>query len=110
MIDSLSHFERSLCLRALLHSVQTNTGDGFHNHDQCHAAYVVGEHDLDNDFGDSPEDNTLYKLLLDLSKWADEHCSDFRREELIFSWGDFCKMAVAGYQANPRREWPAKAK
>ena len=108
MIDSLEHSERSLVLRALIHSVRTNTGDGFRNHDQCHPAYAVSDGSVQ--FGDSPQLNSLYKLMLELSQWVQEHPTDFQREDLILSWDDFCKMAVLGYQSNPQKTWPLKSK
>lgn len=83
---------------ALTHAIKTNSGIGFHNADQGHPFYVAGTDGgrvFSND-ADSPETNSLYKMLHALSEdyggtWGPR----------IDSWESFCTLAYESYK-NPK--------
>jgi hypothetical protein len=81
---------------ALIHAIKTNSGIGFHNRDQGHPAYVIGASDGTRDrdtWGDSPDRNSLYKMLLDLSEtYGKSHGIQ------ITNWRSFCLLAYESYQ------------
>ena len=100
-IDSLEPLDRYVLYTALLHAVESNSGIGFCNSDQGHLAYRVGAKEGKFDYesyGDSPERNRLFKMMHALSVRMNEDAESFDSTlELIFSWQDFCRIAVTAY-------------
>lgn len=98
MFESFGFSERYLIYRALLDRIRTCWGHGFLNNDQGHLAYRFGCKNEWNykTWGDSPEHNTLYKMMNELSKSLKD-CGDFRQNDFIFSWADFCRIATSAY-------------
>ena len=100
MFESFDDSQRWLLLTALVDRVRANWGKGFHNNDQGHPAYRGGcMEEIDfKTWGDSPEHNTLYKMMKELSESLKDY-PDILPEDLIFSWKDFCKMATEAYKS-----------
>ncbi len=95
-------FEKQLLYRGLLSLVQSNSGFGFCNNDQGHPAYAIGrdgKFDYDQ-WGDSPDRNTLFKLMHTLSVELSEAEIDSSSEigDYVFSWADFCILAYSAYE------------
>ena len=65
MISAPTEWEKHLIFEALVRMIKSNAGTGFHNDDQGHPAYTLGaKGEVDPVAGgDSPEENTLFKLL-----------------------------------------------
>lgn len=86
----------SIIYDALIHSIDTNSGIGFHNNDQGHIAYLTGAKDGSHDYeqwGDSPENNRLFKMLVCLSgDRGDSHSAQIR------NWREFCERAYNAYR------------
>ena len=81
---------------ALIHAIKTNSGIGFYNNDQGHPAYLMGAADGRRDeqtWGDSPERNRLYKMLVALSETFGRSCG-----VQIVNWRSFCQLAYESYQ------------
>lgn len=98
MFDDLTYFEKRLLYAGLLSLVQKNEGAGFCNNDQGHPAYVVGASGNINyeTLGDSPEHNRLFQMMHQLSVSLNEQEEDSpTATEYVFSWGDFCRIAVS---------------
>ncbi len=96
------HYRRTI-YQSLLNSVRTNTGIGFHDHDQGHLAAYLHSSALKPGVDKStgwPEYNELYIMMKELSDSLKD-CEDFEANDLITCWTDFCLMAVEGY--NKRR-------
>jgi hypothetical protein len=98
---SLDFSEKQMVYLGLLSLVKSNSGVGFANRDQGHPAYVVGRngtHDYAQ-WGDSPERNTLFKMMHSLSVELSEAEIDGSSEisEYVFSWADFCALAYEAY-------------
>jgi len=53
----------------------------------------------DYNFGDSPERNSMYQMLKELSESLKD-CDDFRPEDFIHSWNDFCRIARHAYETH----------
>jgi len=102
MFEHLSTSEQALIYRGLLILVKSNSGYGFHNHEQGSPAYAVGrDGTIDYDtFGDSPSSNRLFKMMheltLVLSKGDEDGSSEIG--EWIYCWADFCRLAYAAYE------------
>ena len=107
MFESLSPSERSLIYEVLLHAVKSNSGIGFANTDQGHPAYRVGrdgKYDYQA-FGDSPERNSLFRMMHELSVSANETDESFTSSgDLVFSWADFCRLATDAYAQHQGKE------
>lgn len=83
-----------LIYSALIYSIRSNTGDGFHNGDQGHVAYWHGADTGKGGHGDDPESNTLFQTLREI-------CANYRLpDELpkVTTWKDFCQLAVESYK------------
>jgi hypothetical protein len=94
--------EKQLLYQGLVCLVRNNTGYGFVNNDQRHPAYEIGrkgDYDYEN-WGDSPEDNSLFKMMhtlsVSLSKAEIDESSEI--QDYIFCWADFCSMAYEAYE------------
>ena len=49
-------------------------------------------------YGDDPDRNRLFKMMHSLSLSLNEHESEHpTTTEYIFSWSDFCRIAVSAY-------------
>ena len=102
MFENLDSIDQFLIYGALLNSIRTNCGHGFINSDQGHLAYRCGANgDIlsHGTIGDHPERNRLYKMMRELSDALKDH-PELRRSDLVFSWQDFCKIAIDAYE-NP---------
>ncbi len=100
--ESLSFFEKQLLYQGLLALVKSNSGLGFANSDQGHPAYAIGREGK-FDFwmwGDSPEHNSLFKLMHSLSVELCIAEIDGKPEisDYVFSWSDFCHLAFEAYE------------
>lgn len=99
-----THSERRLIYLGLLTLVKSNSGYGFCNGEQGHAAYVVGRSGKwdYNTWGDSPEHNMLFKMMHTLSVSLVDSELDGSSEvsEYVFSWSDFCNIAHTAYEEN----------
>ncbi len=78
----------SVCFRALVEMIKSNSGVGFLNADQGHPAYAAGRRG-EIVHGDSPEDNCLFKLLQQFAPEHHEQIQDLR------TWPKFCSFAFA---------------
>jgi hypothetical protein len=100
MFETLHPLERHLVYETLLHAIKTNSGLGCANADQGHPAYRSGR-DGNSDyqtFGDSPERNTLFKMMHELSILMNEQDESFRgTPDYVFSWADFCRLVTNAY-------------
>jgi len=102
--------EKEYTYRGLKSLIESGSGVGFHNADMGHPAYVLGAsgQTLKDDWGDSPEENLLYKMLSQLSK----ELKKAGIEELRYvwwydfsEWKDFCKFAVEIYNKKRRKTY-----
>ena len=66
MFEQLSHLQMIVLYEALIHAMRTNSGIGFYNNNQGHAAYRMGASgSIDSQtWGDSPEENELFQWYL----------------------------------------------
>ena len=76
--------------------VKSNSGIGFHNSDQGHPDYLDGRDGEIDKRHDNPDRNSLYQLMRELSETLKDS-TEFRREDLILKWSDFCKMTTDSY-------------
>lgn len=103
MFASFEFGQRYVLYTALLQMVRSCSGTGFHNLDQGHPAYRLGcSGKADRPaMGDAPENNDLYGMMRELSESLRD-CKDFRREDFVFSWADFCQMATKAWDEHHR--------
>ena len=107
MFESLSYLDQFMVYEGLLGLVNSNSGIGFNNADQGHPAYVMGSKGvIDYDaWGDEPERNRLFKMMHQLSVSLNEHESENpTTTEYVFSWTDFCRIAMNAYNTHKRNE------
>lgn len=95
MAIQLTPLQEYFVYEALVHALQTNSGIGFHNSDQGHPAYVVGRdgHSDYHTWGDSPEENEVYQLMVKLTNALGESA-----RPPVRNWADFCQLATEGYR------------
>jgi len=106
MIESLPLRAKYLIYDALVQCVQSGSSVGFHNCDQGHIAYALGaESKVDAKmWGDSPDDNLMFQLMRELSMYFVKHEQDRpSNAPLVLTWEDFCRMALAGYEAKKKQ-------
>lgn len=98
MLEDLDSGQKYIIYSSFVFIVKSNSGIGFQNEDQGHPTYILGREGKydDEKLGDSPEKNELYQMMKELSEFFKDS-SDFNREDLVFSWSDFCKMATNAY-------------
>jgi hypothetical protein len=100
--EGLSFSEKQLIYRGLLCLVTSNSGYGFHNHDQGHPAYAVGQSGEFSyqQWGDAPDRNHLFQMMHSLSVElsAAEIDSSAEISDYVFSWADFCRLAYSAYE------------
>ncbi len=97
MFSDLSDAERHLIYKALVMMIDTDSGAGFHNGDQGHPAYRLGASDGTSDsnaWGDGPEQNTLFKMLVALSP---NFLEDSSVGPDLTTWQKFCAFATDAY-------------
>ena len=84
----------SVCFRALVEMIESNSGVGFVNADHGHPAYALGRRGKIDPVmgGDSPEDNRLFKVLQRFAPEHHEQIQDLR------TWSKFCSFAFAADQ------------
>ena len=92
MISAPTDDEKYLIFRALVRMIKTNSGDGFLNSDQGHPAYLLGAQGKVNPVagGDSPEQNTLFKLLASF----DQTYHGVVPNPDLSTWQKFCAFAI----------------
>ena len=96
MISAPTDMEKYLIFEALVRAIETNSGIGFHNEDQGHIAYRAGAKDGDEvnqNLGDSPEENELFKLLRSFGQEFPEYEPSID----LSTWQKFCAFAVEAY-------------
>lgn len=93
MISNPSDIQKHLIFKALVRAIETNSGLGFHNNDQGHLAYASGAQGQENlgTWGDSSEQNELFKLLASFDREFHEEDPD------LSTWQKFCAFAVGSY-------------
>ena len=97
MFSDLGDAERHLIYKALVMMIEANSGVGFNNRDQGHPAYRTGAIDGASDsgtWGDGPEQNALFKLLVALSP---EFLEDPTVGPDLTTWQKFCAFATEAY-------------
>ena len=84
----------SVCFRALVDMIESNSGVGFVNVDQGHSAYALGRSGTIDPVmgGDSPEANRLFKVLQQFPTKCHEEIQD------LHTWSKFCEFAFAAAQ------------
>ena len=94
MISAPTEGEKHLIFEALVRMIKSNAGTGFHNSDQCHPAYLLGEIGKVDPVagGDSPEQNELFKLLASFDQEFHDRGPD------LSTWRKFCAFAVAAFK------------
>lgn len=106
MFEQFGMRDKAVIYQALVCLVKSNSGVGFCNSDQGHAAYAVGREGKQDyqTFGDSPEHNRLFKMMHELTVALGESDLDASTEisERIYSWADFCKLAYDAYEKHKR--------
>ncbi len=104
MISNPTDDEKYLIFRALVRSIKTNSGDGFHNSDQGHPAYLAGAQGNDSVYwGDSPNKNTLFKLL---ASFDQTYHGEVPNPDLS-TWQKFCAFAVDAHNREHKpRDFP----
>lgn len=99
--------ESRMLYQGLYSLVKSNSGIGFCNCDQGHPAYAVGRNGKVDYamFGDSPEHNTLFKMMHSLSSILSEIELDGKSEipEYVYTWSNFCDIAYGSYLVNKNR-------
>ncbi len=89
MISNPTDTEKALIFDTLAHAIKTNSGIGFHNADQGHPAYMAGATNQDSEtWGDSPEQNRMFKLLASFDRDLHENGPN------LSTWEKFCTYAV----------------
>ena len=97
-------FEKQYIYQGLKSLIESGDGTGFHNADLGHPVYIVGAKELDDSawvYADSPEKNSLFKMLSKLSKELKQ--SGIEDLRMIWwydfsEWKDFCKFALEVYE------------
>ena len=97
MFSDLGDVEKYLIYKALVMMIEANSGVGFHNSDQGHPAYRMGASDGmsdSNTWGDGPEQNRLFKILVALNP---EFLEDSSIGPDLTTWQKFCTFATNSY-------------
>ena len=92
MFSDLTDIQKSYIWEAIKFAIASNSGIGFLNKDQGHPAYVDGSH-ADGEWGDSPDQNELFKMVSVLDE-------QFREEgqPKLSTWKGFCRYAYEAYK------------
>jgi len=89
MISNPTDVQKAMIFNALTHAIETNSGIGFRNGDQGHPAYLAGANAEDSQaWGETPEENELFQLLLSFDHKFHENGPD------LSTWQKFCGFAV----------------
>ena len=84
--------DASLLYECVIHAIKTNSGIGFHNNDQGQLAYVGGTLGMsDVTLGEVADENELFSLLNRLAEIVNK---DSKTGVKVYSWPEFCQMAV----------------
>jgi hypothetical protein len=82
-----------LLYESLIHAIKSNSGIGFHNHDQGHLINAGGAVQInDAPLGEPSDDNELFSLLNRLAPIINK---DGQTGVKVYTWPEFFKMAVA---------------
>ena len=97
LFGKLDYSQKKMVFEGLMRMIKSESTSGFVNGDKGHLAYrYVGE-PAPNSYevwGDSPEHNRLYEMLVELSE---DLRGDPEIKEFVNCWQDFCRIAVAAY-------------
>lgn len=106
MFEKFEFREKAIIYQGLLCLVQSNSGIGFCNRDQGHPAYAYGKEGKYDYamFGDSPDHNSMFKMMNELTVALCEADADARSEirKFVYSWSDFCQLAYAAYEEHKK--------
>lgn len=81
-----------LLYESLIHAIKTNSGIGFHNHDQGRPINAGGAAQInDATLGEPSDDNELFSLVNRLAQIINK---DSQTGVKVYTWPEFCKMAV----------------
>ena len=80
-----------LLYESLIHAIKTNSGIGFHNHDQGHLNAGGALQINDATLGEPSDDNELFSLVNRLAQIINK---DSQAGVKVYAWPEFCKMAV----------------
>lgn len=101
-LEQFSFSEKQLLYRGLLCLVTSNSGYGFCNNDQGHPAYAIGRSGTYDyrQWGDSPDHNSLFKMMhaLSVELSVAEIDSSSEIADYVFCWSDFCNLAYRAYE------------
>ena len=104
MFGNFDFSQLSLIYLGLKSLIESKSGDGFHNKDMGHLVYSMGSEGKslkEIESADSPDRNTLFKMLSEISTKMKEEGYD---PELYIWWYDFsdwknfCKFAVEVFE------------
>ena len=78
--------------------IESGSGYGFHNHDMGHSVYMLGSQREKITDSDSPEKNTLFQMLSELTKELKKIGDVGYNWFYDFSdWQKFCQFAINIY-------------
>ena len=80
-----------LLYESLIHAIKTNSGIGFHNHDQGHLNAGGAVQINDAMLGEPSDDIELFSLVNRLAQIINK---DSQTGVNAYTWPEFCKMAV----------------
>jgi hypothetical protein len=104
MFENFSFSQMSLIYLGLKGLIESKSGNGFHNKDMGHPVYQMGsrgESPKETEYADSPDKNTLFKMLSEISiKMKDEgyNPAQYTWWYDFSTWENFCKFAVEIYE------------
>ena len=100
MFDNFSSTQLQLIYLGLKSLIESGSGYGFHNSDMGHPVYRMGSQgkpDISDPPADSPEKNTLFKMLSELTKILkkqDIQYQGFKWWYDFSDWQKFCQFVV----------------
>lgn len=102
-------FEKQYIYQGLKSLIESGDGTGFHNADLGHPVYRLGASDASEEmlkeweYADSPERNSLFRMLSKLTKELKQSGIEDMRFIWWYdfsTWRDFCKFATEVYDKN----------
>lgn len=100
LFGKLEYSQKRMVFEGLMRMIASESTSGFTNCDKGHPAYSYTGEPGPNAYeawGDSPEHNELYKMLVELSE---DLRGDPEVKEFVNCWQDFCRIAKRAYEAN----------
>ena len=102
MFEKLSNTQNELIYLGLKSLIETKSGRGLTNNDGNHIAYLSGTKDTnDHSFGDSPNQNILFKMLHQLSNNLKKEGVESHQYKWWYDfkdWKAFCDFVVQSYR------------